>query len=195
MMSNSQSFSIFASFQAVVPKLSPILTFRLLLRSLICKRIYLLHSFLNSLSTLDYRWLRNQLYNQTTVADLVNASSDTLDSTTIITLDLNTSTFEFKLYRILYSTRILVFYFTYLTVFHFFITITMEGVNKPDENMTMVQLPDGNDDGSGCGMRRALFDYSFDLTWASSSRGDDVSFRRDESEVQKLICEPSRRYS
>lgn len=49
----------------------------------------------------------------------------------------------------------------------------MEGVNKPDENMTinkpdenmaMVQLPEGNDDVSGCGMRPAPFDYSFDLT-------------------------------
>lgn len=40
----------------------------------------------------------------------------------------------------------------------------MEGINNPDENMTMVQLPDENDDVSGCGMRRALFDYSFDLT-------------------------------
>lgn len=71
----------------------------------------------------------------------------------------------------------------------------MEGVNKPDENMTMVQLPEGNDDVSGCGMRPAPFDYSFDLTWASSSRGDDVPFRRDESDVQKLIFKPSRRYS
>lgn len=40
----------------------------------------------------------------------------------------------------------------------------MEGVNKPDENMTMVELPEGNDDVSGCGMRPAPFDYSFDLT-------------------------------
>lgn len=164
-MSNSQSFSIFASFQALVPKLSPTLTFRLLLRSLICKRIYLLHSFHNSLSTLDYRWLKNQLCNWTTVAEFVNASSDTLDTSTlistIITLDLHTSTFEFKLYRILYSNRILIFIFTYLIVFHFFITTTMEGVNKPDEKMKMVQLPDGTDDGSGCGMGRALFDHSF----------------------------------
>lgn len=37
----------------------------------------------------------------------------------------------------------------------------MEGVNKPDENMKMVQLPDGTDDGSGCGMGQALFDHSF----------------------------------
>lgn len=104
------------------------------------------------------------LCNWTTVAKSVNASFDTLDSSIIITLDLGTSTFEFKLYRILYFTKILVFYFKYLTVFHFFITTIMEGVNKPDENMTMVQLPEGNDDVSGCGMRPAPFDYSFDLT-------------------------------